>query len=98
MQIIRFNAVLQGNRDVVLNDRLLEDPRALGEVEEKVIERTLTLDQQWQLITLLKRMTAQLEHTYRRSTVRQSGSTPTRTVFSGLKGMPGTNLPDLSKP
>lgn len=95
MKIIRFDVELQGNRDVVVNGRVLEDPRALGEVEEKVIEKNTTLDQQWQLITMLKRMTSQLEHVYRKSTVRQSGGAATRTVFSGLSGMAGTNLPDL---
>lgn len=95
MKIIRFDVELQGNRDVVVNGRILEDPRALGEIEEKVIEKNTTLDQQWQLISLLRRMASQLEHVYRKSTIRQSGGAASRTVFSGLGGLPGTNLPDL---
>ncbi len=93
MKIIRFDVELQGNRDVVVNGRVLEDPRALGEVEEKVIEKNTTMDQQWQLITMLKRMTSQLEHVYRKSAVRQQS----KGVYSGLKGLSGTNLPDLTK-
>ena len=97
MRIIRFEVELHGNRDISVNGRRLEDSRAIGEIEEKVIEKNTTLDQQWQMITLLKRMTAQLEHVYRKSVVRQQGGPATRTVFSGLAGVQGTNLPDLTK-
>lgn len=97
MKIIRFDVELRGNKDVLLNDRLAEDPRAVGEIEEKIVTRQLTLDQQWIILTSLKRLSAQLEDCYRQARLRagDGGTTKKHTAFSGMTGVPGTDLPSL---
>jgi hypothetical protein len=97
MHIVRFDAELMGNKQVLVNGHAVQDPRALGEVDEKLIEKTVDLDQQWQMLTLLKRMTAQLEHVYRKSMVRAGQAPAAKVIVSGLYGVPGTDLGHLGK-
>ncbi len=97
MRLIRFDVELRGNKDVLLNDHVLEDPKARGMIEEKIITKNLTLDQQWALITSLKRLSAQLEDCYRQSRLRAGGGP--RTCLSGfISGVPGTSIKKLTHP
>lgn len=93
MKLIRFDVELKGNRDVILNDRVLEDPQARGMIDEKIITKNLTLDQQWALLTSLKRLSAQLEDCYRQSRFLAGGGP--RTCLSGFMGVPGTSIKKL---
>lgn len=73
MIIIDFRAELHGNREVTLNGYPLT--RGEGMIEEKVIEKTLTLDQQWELITMLRKLSAKAEHAYRCARIRAGEDT-----------------------
>lgn len=98
MIVVQFTADLRGNKDVLLNGIDIRDPRSQGIIEEKIIEKNLTLDQQWALIMMLRKLSARLEHTYRSSRIRSGEVSTGKVIVSGLKGVPGTNLPNLSGP
>lgn len=68
MKIINFQVELLGNREVIINGRPV--PKGTAEVEEKVIFKTVTLDQQWNTLCELWKLLTKLTDVYNRSRVR----------------------------
>lgn len=99
MVIISFTAELLGNKEVTLNGVHLD--RGEPFIEEKVIFNQLTLNQQWQLLSMARKLLNQMESTYQKSRVKAGELThddydlTQARIRSGARGVPGTNLPPL---
>ena len=95
MQLIRFVVELQGSSDASLNGRRLEEAEPF--IEEKVIFNKLPLEQQWIILSQLRKLLNKADHVYQQSRVKHgeiSHSDYDR-IKSGMKGVPGTNLKPL---
>ena len=68
-RIFLMDAELVGHSDVRVNGQRLEEADA--EIDEKIIEKQLTLDQQWKLICLMKKNINKLYSAYRNARVAQ---------------------------
>lgn len=69
MRIFLMDVELQSFNEVTVNGRRLETGDA--EIDEKIIAKKLTLDQQWQLICLFKKNINKLYSIYRDARVAQ---------------------------
>ena len=69
MRIFLLDVELKGRCDVAVNGRRLEDGDA--EIDEKIIAKQLTVEQQWQLICVLKKNINKLYSVYRDARVAQ---------------------------
>jgi len=63
MRIFLLDVELQGSGDVTVNGRRLEAGDA--EIDEKIIGKKLSLEQQWQLICLMKKNINKVYAVYR---------------------------------
>jgi hypothetical protein len=93
MKLFEVVVEMQGNKELVINGR---PPHYLRDhdlpVEEKVIERNVSLEHQWMLLCELKKLVAKLEFAYKKSRIRNGEITDSTLITSGAKGVPGTNI------
>jgi len=101
MKIIEFVAELHGNKEVSLNG----EPLSTGEphMEEKIVFNQLTLDQQWQLLAMMRKLLNKMEYTYQKGRVRAheismadfDSNSHRRKISSGAAGVSGTAIGKL---
>jgi hypothetical protein len=80
MRIFLMDVKLEAGHEVTVNGRRLEDGDA--EIDEKVIGRQLNLEQQWQLICVLKKNINKLYSAYRAKRVAEGEVTEEELVRS----------------
>ena len=69
MKIFQMDVELQGSGDVTVNGRRLEEGDAM--IDEKIIGKRLSTDQQWKLICVFKKNINKLYSLYRDARVAQ---------------------------
>lgn len=75
MKILEIVAELQPNREVTVNGRNTAAAGNAVNLDEKLIEKQLSLEQQWELLCLMQQTVAKLFHTYHRSRIRAGETT-----------------------
>jgi hypothetical protein len=103
MIIMDFRVELHGNKEISINGRRYENGEPM--IDEKVIEKQVSTDQQRIVIAMLNKLLAKAQHTYMRSKVT-AGEMPmsdyermmTRTHgVHGTDGVSGTSLGPLPR-
>lgn len=94
MKLLNLQIELQSNKEVTVNGRPLNYLRNHDiELEEKVIEKNVSLEQQWIVLCEMRKLEARLESAYRKSRIRAGEITESsKVVSSGAKGIPGTSI------
>lgn len=96
MKLFEIVAEFHGNKEVTVNGRPLQGLKDCDiPVEEKVIEKNVSLEQQWFLLCEVRKLIGRLEFTYHKSRLRAGGATDSRLITSGAKGVGGTSIGKL---
>ena len=93
MRVIELVVELKGNREVTING--LNSARGQFLLEEKVIEKNLTLEQQHHIMCELRKLISRMLDVNHKSRIRAGEVVAPRTVVSGAKGVSGTSIKAL---
>jgi len=96
MKLFEVVVELRGNREITINGRQLQylkDHDML--LEEKILGKNVSLDQQWAVLCEMRKLVAKLEFVYKKSRIRAGEVTNPTLITSGAKGINGTIIKSL---